>query len=403
MMRVLRLCSVFEPRSLTPGSAAYDPIGGMQNHVAELTRCLDRLGVAQLVVTSRLAGPADHARFGVRGQVVRTGLPVPVLRQGWAPLAMRHALAGGRPDLVHVHCGEDLAVLPLARLAARRHHCPLVATIHLSVRHALRPVTARGAVLQAAGGAVERWLLPGADAVIALTPSTARLLRSDGIPAGRVRVIPPGYDPALFAAAADDPFPGLSRPRVAYLGRLAPQKDVGTLLAAFARLPAGTQLLLVGDGPDRTALQRRAQRCGGRVHFTGFVPHAQVPAVLQHADLLVLPSLYEDLSSALIEAMAAGRPVVATRVGGTADLVRHGVNGLLVAPRDPAALATAISQILTDPVAAARMSAAARHTAAAYAWPGLARQVLEVYQQVTSPAATAQRPPPGLPGTGAPN
>ncbi|HEY2287474.1 MAG TPA: hypothetical protein VGH88_17180 [Streptosporangiaceae bacterium] len=77
----------------------------MQNHVAELTRCPDRLGVAQLVVTSRLAGPADRARFGVRG---------------------------------HVHCGEDLAVLPLARLAARRHHCPLVATIHLSVRHALR-------------------------------------------------------------------------------------------------------------------------------------------------------------------------------------------------------------------------------------------------------------------------
>jgi hypothetical protein len=70
--------------------------------------------------------------------------------------------------------------------------------------------------------------------------------------------------------------------------------------------------------------------------------------VLQHADLLVLPSLYEDLSSALIEAMAAGLPVVATRVGGTADLVRHGVNGLLVAPRDPAALAAAISQVLAD-------------------------------------------------------
>jgi glycogen(starch) synthase len=217
-------------------------------------------------VTSRLAGPADRVRFGAHGQVVRAGLRIPVLRQGWALLAVRHALAGGRPDLVHVHCGEDLAVLPLARLAARRHHCPLVVTIHLSVRHALRPVTARGAVLQAAGGAVERWLLPGTDAVIALTPSTARLLRGDGIPDGRVRVIPPGYDPALFAAAADDPFPGLPRPRVAYLGRLAPQKDVGTLLAAFARLPAGTHLLLVGDGPDRPALQRRAQQCGGRGH-----------------------------------------------------------------------------------------------------------------------------------------
>jgi hypothetical protein len=65
MLRVLRLCSVFEPRDLTPAWVAYDPIGGMQNHVAELTRCLDRLGVGQLVVTSRLAGPADRVRFGL--------------------------------------------------------------------------------------------------------------------------------------------------------------------------------------------------------------------------------------------------------------------------------------------------------------------------------------------------
>jgi glycogen(starch) synthase len=79
MLRVLRLCSVFEPRELTPAWVAYDPIGGMQNHAAELTRCLDRLGVGQLVVTSRLAGPADTVRFGDRGQVIRAGLRVPVL------------------------------------------------------------------------------------------------------------------------------------------------------------------------------------------------------------------------------------------------------------------------------------------------------------------------------------
>jgi 2-deoxystreptamine N-acetyl-D-glucosaminyltransferase/2-deoxystreptamine glucosyltransferase len=383
MMRVLRLCSVFEPREITPDWVSYDPIGGMQNHVAELTRCLDRLGVVQLVVTSRLAGPADRAGFGAHGEVIRTGLPVPVLRQGWALAAVRHVLGAGPMDLVHVHCGEDLVVLPLARLAARFHGCPLVVTVHLSVRHSLRPVTARDALLRAAGGAIEGWLLPGADAVIALTPSTARLLRGDGIPNGRVHVIPPGYDPALFAASLADPFPGLPRPRVAYLGRLAPQKDVGTLLEAFARLPADSQLVLVGDGPDRTALQRQAQGLGDRVHFAGFMPHAAVPAVLAHVDLLVLPSLYEDLSSALIEAMAAGLPVVATRVGGTADLVRHGVNGLLVAPRDPAELAAAIGQILADPAAAARMSAAARNTATAYSWPDLARRVLEVYQSVT--------------------
>ena len=397
MLRVLRLCSVFEPRELTPAGVAYDPIGGMQNHVAELTRCLDRLGVAQLVVTSRLAGPADRVAFGAHGEVIRAGLPIPVLRQGWAALAVRHVLGAGRMDLVHVHCGEDLAVLPLARLAARRHCCPLVATMHLSVRHAPRPATARGTLLRAAESAMERTLLPGADAVIALTPSTERLLRGDGIPAGQVHVIPPGYDPALFAAASADPFPGLPRPRVGYLGRLAPQKDVDTLLQAFALLPADTQLLLAGDGPDRPALQRHAQRFGGRVHFTGFVPHTAVPAVLAHVDLLVLPSLYEDLSSTLIEAMATGLPVVATRVGGTADLVRHGVNGLLVPPRDPAALAAAISQILTDPTAATRMAAAAQSTAAAYAWPDLARQVLQIYRQVTG------RQGPGSPDTAAPN
>jgi len=101
---------------------------------------------------------------------------------------------------------------------------------------------------------------------------------------------------------------------------------------AVIALSASTARLLAGDGPDRPALQRHAQQFGGRVHFTGFVPHAAVPAVLAHVELLVLPSLYEDLSSALIEAMAARLPVVATRVGGIADLVHHGVNGLLVAP-----------------------------------------------------------------------
>src|SRR5947209_20338891 len=89
MLRVLRLCSVFEPRELSPAWVAYDPIGGMQNHAAELTRCLDRLGVAQLVVTSRRPGPAASVRFGAHGQVIRTGLRVPVLRQGWALLAAR--------------------------------------------------------------------------------------------------------------------------------------------------------------------------------------------------------------------------------------------------------------------------------------------------------------------------
>jgi hypothetical protein len=131
-------------------------------------------------------------------------------------------------------------------------------------------------------------------------------------------------------------------------GKLRPgpaaERDIpGRRLPVFCR--AGTTLYswvcsalgrrAVGEGPDRPALQRRAQPFGSRVHFTGFVPHVQVPAVLRHVDMLVLPSRYEDLSSALIDAMAAGLPVAATRVGGTADLVHDGVNGLLVVPAIP--------------------------------------------------------------------
>src|SRR5215470_5985129 len=237
----------------------------MQNHVAELTRCLDRLGVAQLVVTSRLAGPADRARFGVHGRVIWTGLPVPVLRQGWALLAVRHVLGGGRVDLVHVHRGEDLAVLPLAWLAARRHGCPLVATVHLSVRHGLRPVTARGVVLRAAGGAVEGWLLPGADAVIALTPSTARLLRGDGIPAGRVHVIPPGYDPAPVRRGRGRPVCGPA-PAAGGLPGAAGAAKGRRHAAAGVRPAAGGHPAAAGRrraGPPGAAAPRAAARRPG--------------------------------------------------------------------------------------------------------------------------------------------
>ncbi len=100
--RVLRLCSVFEPATLSPGAARYDAIGGMQNHTAELTRCLDRMGVRQLVLTSRLDGPPGRAGFGRYGQVVRTGLRTPLVRQAWAPQAARLVASrvGGIPALV---------------------------------------------------------------------------------------------------------------------------------------------------------------------------------------------------------------------------------------------------------------------------------------------------------------
>lgn len=391
-LRVLRLCSVFESAALTPGAARYDAIGGMQNHTAELTRCLDRMAIRQLVVTSRLDGPAGCARFGRYGRVVRTGIHMPLARQAWALSAVPLVMDGrDAVSVVHAHCGEDIAVLPLARLAARRHACPLVVTVHTSVRHTLRVTSLRSAALRLAAGLAEGRALPRADTVIVLSQAAADQLLREGLPANRVRVIPPGYDPHLFASARPDPFPHLPRPRVAYIGRLAPQKDPATLVEAFHRVREEASLLIVGDGPTRQAVQRRARPLGGRVHFAGFLPHLAIPAVMQHIDVLVLATWYEEVPSVLVEGMAAGLPVIASRVGGVPALVDHDVNGLLVPPGDAAALAAAISRVLAEPGTAARLSAAARRTAEGYTWPALARRVAAVYQDVTAPAGPGQR------------
>jgi glycosyltransferase involved in cell wall biosynthesis len=103
------------------------------------------------------------------------------------------------------------------------------------------------------------------------------------------------------------------RPRVGYTGRIAPQKDVGTLISAFGRLTGPACLLIVGDGPGRRAAEAQTRRLAGPVRFTGFAPHARIPAVLRHIDLLVLATRYEELPSVLIEAMAAGRALPSPR------------------------------------------------------------------------------------------
>ncbi|WP_448608986.1 glycosyltransferase family 4 protein [Geodermatophilus sp. URMC 60] len=385
---VLRLCSVFEPlpaggRSVDARAARFDPIGGMQNHTAALTRCLDAQGHVQTVVTSRLAGRRGRVPMGGSAVVHRTGLPVPRLRQLWALDALRVVLRRPtRPvDVVHAHQGEDLATLPLARLAARRHRCPLVVTVHCSVGHTLTGRGPRTRLLRALGGWVERSALRRADAVVVLTDRTAAALAADGVPAGRVQTIPSGFDPALFSGGSPDVFPGVGRPRIGYVGRLAPQKRADRLVEAFGRMREPASLVVVGDGPDRERVQALAAGLP-RAHLTGFVEHPAVPAVLASLDVLVLPSAYEEMGSVLTEAMASGLPVVASDVGGIPEVVRHGETGLLVPPGDVDALAAALDRLAADPGLRARLSVGARARAMDYAWPRLAARVADVYARV---------------------
>src|SRR5918994_1118379 len=292
-IRVLRLCSVFEPppTALVGRGVRFDSIGGMQNHTAELTRALDRRGVVQTVLTTRPPTAPRFQHLGDHARVIRLGLPIRRFRQLYGPQAAIIApILAARADVVHVHLGEDLAVLPTGAAAAKLHRLPLVLTVHTSLHHTLAVSDLRSAVLKTLGGQIERWGEHSAEAVLVITPRLHRLLISDGAAENRIHVIPPGVNPSLFEGPFEDPFSGVGRPRVLFVGRLAPQKGVDTLVAAAGLLKDPcAQVLLVGDGPERKALERETERLGvgDRLHFVGFVTHDRLPAAMAHAAVLV--------------------------------------------------------------------------------------------------------------------
>jgi glycogen(starch) synthase len=388
-VHVLRLCSVFEPltaaddAALDARTARFDPIGGMQNHTAALTRCLDTQGHRQTVLTSRLGGPRRSDLQGRAARVHRTGVRTRRARQLWALAALPRALSRRTAvDVVHGHQGEDLATLVLARLAARRHRCPLVVTVHCSVGHTLTAHSLHARGVRAIGGRIERSTLRRADAVVVLTERTAAALRADGVPAGRITTIPSGFEPTLFAEApAGAP---RSRPRIGYVGRLAAQKRADLLVTAFGAMQEVADLVVVGDGPERDRVHGlvRTSPAADRITTSGFVAHSAVPGVLASLDLLVLPSAYEEMGSVLVEAMVAGLPVVASDVGGIPEVVRHGETGLLVPPGDVPALTAALDLLVADPALRTRLAEGARERARDYSWPHLSTRIADVYRQV---------------------
>jgi glycogen synthase len=143
----------------------------------------------------------------------------------------------------------------------------------------------------------------------------------------------------------------------------------------------GAALVLLGDGPERADLLALATdlRLDDRVHLPGSVPRGSVPAHLAHADVAVMPSRYEEAGRGIVEAMAAGTPVVASGVGGIPAIVRAGVNGLLVPPDDPAALASAIDRVISQPTFARTLVAQGRVTASTHEIDRLVDHVMHTY------------------------
>jgi glycosyltransferase involved in cell wall biosynthesis len=272
-------------------------------------------------------------------------------------------MARVRPDVVNPHLFRSTAVAaPLARLL----RVPAVVETYHG-REAWREAGGRAAFL--ADRAVGRLL----DRVIAVSAAARDfLVARKGYPADRVAVIPNGRDLSVFAPGRDRDavrrelgVPGPA-PLVGVVGRLEAQKGHADLLEAWpavVRAHPAARLLLVGDGSLRGPLaeRARARAVGDSVVFAGY--RADVPRLLDALDVVVLPSLHEGMPLTAIEGAAMARPVVATAVDGTPEVVEDGVTGLLVPPRDPPALAAALGALLGDPARARRMGEQARRRA----------------------------------------
>ncbi|HEX3778676.1 MAG TPA: glycosyltransferase family 4 protein [Pseudonocardiaceae bacterium] len=288
------------------------------------------------------------------------------------------AVSGFRPDVVHLHTIGEFSPSVLAATEAFRRvltvHGPEDWTARLLKWNLtsmaggvgrLSPVdAARHAYLMFLQRPAYRFWLRRLDGVIA--PSRF-LAEAVGVDVGRVpiRVLPNG---APLPSAT--PLPGSAN--VLFVGRLEPVKGVRVLISAFARIAdrhpeAG--LTLVGDGEQRAELERQVAGAGlaGRVRFAGWLDGGQLAAAYAGADLLAIPSVWpENFPTVALEALGAGRAVVASRVGGIPELVEDGHNGMLVTPNDDASLADALDRLLRDPTRMAEMGAAAAARSGAY-------------------------------------
>lgn len=344
-------------------------IGGPAQHAVLLTAGLERLGWQTSLIIGRVA-PDEGDMGDLAGRAGVEPVVIGSLRNGAGPLADLRTLASlyrlfrrERPAIVHLHL---LKARLLGGLAARWARVPiLVETFHgtLLAGYYSPPVTRLLAW-------VERALARKMDAVVAVSPAVARELADARVaPEARVHVIPLGLDLERFRSVGVQPT--LRRaltvsegvPLIGTVGRLVPIKGLDIFVDAAAlihrALPAA-HFIIVGDGPLRAELTRRARAAGlsGQVHFLGW--RRDLEALYPDLDLLMLTSLNEGTPVSIIEAMAAGRAVVATRVGGVGDVIEDGATGVLVPPRDPVALAAAALSLLREPERRRQMGEAAR-------------------------------------------
>jgi glycosyltransferase involved in cell wall biosynthesis len=336
-------------------------LGGSERHVLHLVSRLDRARFAPLVCCLFQTGPLYR-------EAQASGVPCIALNIRRTPNSFTTAcrLAAGAVRLYRLIRRERVAILDAFLFQAYTVAIPSAWLAGVPVRIAQRRGLAASKPRLPGRRLLERLVNRLTTQVVANSRATAQDTSEDeGLPAERICVIHNGVE------VPDGPPPQGVRPRglpatgriVLCVANLIHYKGHLDLLAAagavFSAHP-DVALALVGEGAMRRRLEEAVARLGlgGRVHRLG--QREDIPALLAAADLFVLPSHQESFSNALLEAMAHGLPVIATAVGGNTEIVEDGVSGILVPPRDPAALGEAMIRLLRDPASARRMGQEAR-------------------------------------------
>jgi D-inositol-3-phosphate glycosyltransferase len=365
--------------------------GGQNVHVAALATALARRGHEVTVFTRRDSAHAPDAvplAPGVTVRHVPAGpfRPLPkddLLR--YMPAFADCLAAHWReqpPDVAHAHFWmSGIAALG----AAARRPVPVVETFH-ALGRVKRRWQAEADTSPPERLGAEATIVRRAAAVVATCTDEVSELAAYGARPETMYVVPCGVDGDRFRPSAD------ARPdtsRVLSLGRLVPRKGNDTVIAAIAAVP-GAELTVaggpdpgqLGDDPEVARLREVAEECGvaDRVRFTGRVPHEDVPAMLKSADVVVSVPWYEPFGIVPVEAMACGKAVVVSAVGGHLDTVEDGGTGRLVPPRDPAALTAVLAQLLAEPGLRRKLgTAGAARAAARYSWDTVAAETEAVY------------------------
>jgi L-malate glycosyltransferase len=351
------------------------PVGGAEDLVAGIVRGLDPGRFSAFVATLGPLGPVGHELRAQGFDVISLGLDIRHNSVWRLARAVRRLLKAHRPDILHTHLyhpnlyGRLGALgLGLSGVVASVHNSYMLTKFHRRVWNFLL------------GWATDRVL-------VGSTQVWGDVRHYDGVPASRLLLMPygipmPELDTSLSRETARERL-GVSGLVIGAVGRLEEQKGHAHLLAALPevrRQVPDLLVLLVGEGRRQENLRRQIQALGlqDTVRFLG--TRRDLPEIYRALDLFVQPSLWEGLPLALLKAMGAGLPVVATRVSGSLEAVADGVNGRLVAPGEPQALARAILELARHPLERQRLGKAARRTIETrYSLEAMLRQLEELY------------------------